>query len=39
MVLTMGLPNALHLYDPLFHLNTAWLLTMGVVLWRGSATG
>jgi hypothetical protein len=32
MALTMGLPDDLHLYHPLFHLNAAWLAAMGAVL-------
>jgi hypothetical protein len=35
MALTMGLPDDLHLYYPLFHFNTIWLIAMGLMLWRG----
>ena len=31
MALTMGLPDDLDLYRPLFHLDALWLTTMGVV--------
>jgi hypothetical protein len=30
MVLTMGLPDHLHFYRPIFHLNAAWMLAAGV---------
>jgi len=31
MALTMGRPDDLHLYHPLFHLNAIWLVAMGVL--------
>jgi hypothetical protein len=35
MALTMGLPDELERYRPVFHLNAAWLLAVGLVLlWR-----
>jgi hypothetical protein len=32
MALTMGLPDNLKLYRPVFHLNAMWLAAFGVVL-------
>lgn len=32
MALTMGLPDDLHLYAPIFHANALWLAALGVVL-------
>jgi hypothetical protein len=32
MALTMGLPDELERYRPVFHLNAAWLLAVGLVL-------
>jgi len=34
MALSMGFPNNLEYYVPVFHLNSAWLLTMGIVTLR-----
>lgn len=34
MALTMGLPDDLHLYRPVFHLNAAWLAAIGWSLLR-----
>ena len=34
MALTMGLPDDLHLYTPVFHLYALWLLSTGVVTLR-----
>lgn len=34
MALTMGLPDRLSLYLPVFHALAAWMLTTGVVLYR-----
>lgn len=34
MALTMGLPDDLHLYRPIFHLNAAWLAAIGWSLLR-----
>ena len=31
MTLTMGLPDNLSLYQPVFHLNALWLAAFGVV--------
>jgi hypothetical protein len=36
MALTMGLPDDLHLYRPVFHLNSAWLMVAAVLLLSGS---
>ena len=36
MALTMGLPDELHLYRPVFHLNTAWLMVAAVLFLSGS---
>ena len=32
MALTMGLPDDLHLYRYIFHLNILWLVALGVVV-------
>ncbi|HXV60177.1 MAG TPA: hypothetical protein VEK15_05750 [Vicinamibacteria bacterium] len=32
MALTMGLPDELQLYDPVFHLNALWLVAVGVAV-------
>lgn len=34
MALTMGLPDDLHFYLPVFHLHALWLLTVGVITLR-----
>lgn len=36
MALTMGLPDDLHLYRPVFHLNSAWLVVAAVLFFTGS---
>jgi hypothetical protein len=36
MALTMGLPDDLHLYRPVFHLNSAWLVVAAVLFLTGS---
>ena len=33
MALTMGLPDNLRLYRPVFHLNALWLLALGLVVF------
>jgi hypothetical protein len=35
LALTMGLPDHLHLYAPIFHLLCLWLVAAGVVLLSG----
>lgn len=35
MALTMGLPDRMGLYRPVFHLHALWLLVTGLVIWRG----
>ncbi len=39
MGLTMGLPDDLHFYTPLFHLNCLWLLGVGVSVLRSGLGG
>ncbi len=34
MVITMGLPDDLDFYMPVFYLNTLWLIAMGIVTLR-----
>jgi len=34
MALTMGLPDDLHLYLPVFHLHALWLAGVGIVILR-----
>jgi peptidoglycan/LPS O-acetylase OafA/YrhL len=34
MVLTMGLPDNLEYYTPVFHLNALWFIAAGVVMNR-----
>ena len=36
MALTMGLPDELHLYRPVFHLDTAWLVLAAVLFLSGN---
>jgi len=38
MALTMGLPDHLYLYAPLFHLNAGWLAVVGGVLFQSKET-
>jgi hypothetical protein len=33
MAMTMGLPDELDRFSPVFHLNAAWLVAVGIVLW------
>jgi hypothetical protein len=37
MGLTMGLPDHLALYIPVFHLQCAWLVATGIVILRSGA--
>jgi hypothetical protein len=37
MALTMGLPDRLELYQPVFHLQAAWLAGTGLVVLRRGA--
>jgi hypothetical protein len=39
MAVTMGLPDDLHLYAPVFHSLSLWLAAVGVVILRGGAGG
>ena len=34
MALTMGLPDNLEYYAPVFHLNSVWFIATGVVVGR-----
>ncbi len=38
MALTMGLPDSLNLYRPLFHLNALWLVAAGLLVMRSGLT-